>query len=121
MLECHRQKSRVYGNQGLEKRRDIGQVDYSSDNGCSTDASMGLCTLFTSHFLSENGATLAMTLPLINASGNGPYILESRDSSRLSPRSQQCPSGTYIPKITISTLSHIRVGLRWEDAIAVSF
>lgn len=44
---------------------------------------------FSIHFLSLQGQTLAMTFPLISANGNGPYVLESLDADKLSPKSQQ--------------------------------
>ena len=37
----------------------------------------------------EKGRMVAMTLPLIRASGTGPKYLESREATRLSPTIQQ--------------------------------
>jgi len=53
---------------------------------------------------------LQTTLPLISARGSGPKIRESRECSRLSPATQQCPSGTCIimpdlPGVSLSTKS----------------
>ncbi len=48
-----------------------------------------LCKALVIHLISENGLTVAMTLPLISPSGTGPKYLESRDATRLSPTIQQ--------------------------------
>lgn len=60
----------------------------------SSDGPSAFRNGLTIHLNSENGLTVAMTLPRINANGTGPKYLESRDATRLSPTIQQWPFGT---------------------------
>lgn len=68
------------------------KVDISSAVNHSSE---GVFNVFSIHFLSLHGHTFARTFPVISASGSGPYVLESLDADRLSPKSQTWPSGTY--------------------------
>lgn len=69
--------------------------------------SSGFCSPFSTQCLSFHGNALKIIFPRINPSGTGPNTLESSESCRLSPTSQQCPSGTYIcqPSASMSQFS----------------
>lgn len=53
-----------------------------------------LKALCTGWGISSQLFQIATTLPLTRARGTGPYILESREAARLSPTTQQWPTGT---------------------------
>lgn len=60
----------------------------------SSASSYSLKALCTGWGISSQSFQIATTLPLTRARGTGPYILESREAARLSPTTQQCPTGT---------------------------
>ena len=66
-----------------EQCRYAGQICYVQSKHS------GFCSRFSIHFMSVRGNILAIAFPLMSANGIGPYILESLDSGRLSPITQQ--------------------------------